>query len=296
MIPETPAISRLSAALTLVFLLLSPLAHSGDKVLVIIIDDIGHQLQHGRAAVDLPGKLNIAVLPFTAHGQALAERAHLAGKEVLLHTPMSSLSGQESGPGTLTAELTEVEFREILAQSLAQIPHVRGINNHMGSDLTRQPLQMGWLMDELCARSLYFVDSRTNHETVAASTAEEYGVPNTSRQVFLDNELDAQAIAQRFAQVLALIEKEGSAVAIGHPYPETIAYLEEVLPKLNEQGIRLALVSELLAKPPQEAYSRTSMPRAAIESFASGTVYSPKWKMLAARTASAPPIKTPSTR
>src|SRR5690606_15460926 len=41
---------------------------------------------------------------------------------------------------------------------------------------------------------------------------------------------------------------------------------------------------------------RTGMPRAAMSRLASPTVNSPKWKMLAARTASAPPSVTPSAR
>ena len=47
-----------------------------DKRIVIIIDDVGHNLKRGRAAVDLPGKLNFAVIPYTPHGVELAERAH----------------------------------------------------------------------------------------------------------------------------------------------------------------------------------------------------------------------------
>src|SRR3989338_4815488 len=43
-------------------------------------------------------------------------------------------------------------------------------------------------------------------------------------------------------------------------------------------------------------HSRTSMPCSAINCLACCTVYSPKWKMLAASTASAPPSFTPSAR
>jgi polysaccharide deacetylase 2 family uncharacterized protein YibQ len=233
------------------------------KTLVLIIDDIGHQLTNGRAAVDLPGKLNIAILPYTPHGKSLAERAHRLGKEVLLHAPMSSLGDQPLGRGGLTPELSEAEFRNMLREDLGQVPHARGINNHMGSDLTRRHQQMGWLMGELQQQQLYFVDSRTSHETVAAATAGEYGVPHLSRQVFLDNDRDAEAIENRFREALELVNTTGSAVAIGHPYPETIRYLQEALPQLASQGIRLAYASELSAAK-NRSYSRTSMPRAAM--------------------------------
>src|SRR5690606_13913019 len=47
---------------------------------------------------------------------------------------------------------------------------------------------------------------------------------------------------------------------------------------------------------PGLAHSRTSMPRARMTSLASRTVCWPKWKMLAASTASAWPMDTPSAR
>lgn len=239
------------------------LAAKHDKKLVIIIDDIGHHLSPGKAAVDLPWKLNIAVLPYTPHGKTLAERAHRAGKEVMLHAPMSTIGSIPLGRGGLTHELEEQEFRQTLADSLLQIPHVRGINNHMGSELTQRSIQMGWVMDELQKRDLYFVDSRTSHESVAANTAEHYGVPNLSRQVFLDNERSPQAIEQKLKEVMDIASKHGMAVAIGHPYPETIRSLKAMLPQLEARGIRLAYVSEIFPANTGN-YSLTSTPAADI--------------------------------
>lgn len=219
--------------------------------LVIIIDDIGYRLDHGRAAVALPGKLNYAVLPYTPHGQRLARAAHRLGKEVLLHAPMSNLGRKPLGPGALTPELSREQFASALTASLATVPHARGVNNHMGSDLTRRRPQMQWLMESLAGRGLYFVDSRTDKGTVAAAVASEQRVPNLSRQVFLDNSREPAAIAERFDHLTRLAREKGLAVAIGHPYPETIAFLRRALPALDSQGFRLALVSEVLAGAPQ---------------------------------------------
>jgi polysaccharide deacetylase 2 family uncharacterized protein YibQ len=227
--------------------------------LIIIIDDIGYRLNQGRAVVDLPAKLNIAVLPYTPHGRELAERAHQNGKEILLHAPMSNLGNKPMGEGALTPEQDEGDFKATLDDILQQVPHVRGINNHMGSDLTGRKQQMGWVMEELLARELYFVDSRTSNKTIAAATAGEYGVPHLSRHVFLDHEADTVSIDLRFKEALEIVRRYGKAVVIGHPHPETIAFLRNTLPQLEAMGIRLAHVSEML--PPGEApYSLTSMP------------------------------------
>lgn len=241
------------------------------KQLVLIIDDMGNQLRRGERALQLPGRITFAVIPYTPFAAQLAAKAQASGKEVMLHAPMSSLYDLPLGKGGLTTEHSKAEFRRTLAAALAEIPQAKGVNNHMGSELTQRRQQMGWLMQELRSRDLYFVDSRTSDKTVAATVAAEFNVPHLSRQVFLDNERMPEAIDARFGELLARLERESVAVGIGHPYPETISYLEQALPQLEARGIELVFVSEIL--PPQATpgqvdvtapYSLTSTPCSAI--------------------------------
>lgn len=219
---------------------------STKKQLVIIIDDLGNNLRRDQRAMALPGKLTLAIIPYTPFSRQLDAQAHAAGKEVMLHAPMETLGEQPLGKGGLHRELPRDEFRAVLADALLAVPHAQGVNNHMGSDLTQRRPQMAWLMQELRSRDLYFVDSRTSDKTVAALVAGEFSVPHLSREVFLDNVRSAEAIDERFQFLLAKVHEQGMAVAIGHPYPETIQYLEQALPQLAELGIELAFVSEVL--------------------------------------------------
>ena len=216
------------------------------KRLVLIIDDMGNQLLRGQRALQLPGRITYAIIPYTPFGRQLAEQAAHVGKEVMLHAPMSNLQDLPLGRGGLTAEHSKHEFRTTLAAALEHVPQARGINNHMGSELTQRRQQMAWLMQELRSRAMYFVDSRTSERTVAATVAAEFNVPHLSRHVFLDNERSREAIEERFAVLLGKLKQESLAVGIGHPYPETITYLEETLPGLKEHGIELAFVSDVL--------------------------------------------------
>ncbi len=233
---------------------------------VLIIDDLGYHWRNGMDAVELPGKVTLAVLPHTPHARQLAETGHAAGKEIMLHAPMSNQGDAPLGKGGLTPEMPREAFDQALASDLEAVPHVRGVNNHMGSELTRLPLQMGWLMQALLRRELYFVDSRTTAETVAADTADAYSVPHLSRTVFLDNERSAEAIGAHFERLVQLARENDLAVGIGHPYPETAAYLRRAIPALRCRGIELAYVSEALEQagnahvPAQNDYSPWSEP------------------------------------
>lgn len=217
-------------------------------VVAVVIDDVGDRLGLGQRAVDLPGPVACAFLPDTPYAERLAVRAHEHGKEVLLHQPMQAVDHNELlGPGAVTLEMTEAQFLRTLRHNLRALPFVTGINNHMGSLLTRHPGHMTWLMEELRRQGgLYYIDSRTTRHTVAQRMANEVGVPATRRHVFLDNHRDVEAIRAQFRQLVRMAGRQGHALAIGHPYPETLQVLEEEIPRLAAAGVRLVPVRTLL--------------------------------------------------
>lgn len=228
-------------------------ANDGDDstpVISIIIDDLGFGLAYGQRAIGLPGAVACSVLPHTPHGSRLAEAAHSAGKEVLLHLPMQPINDKDPGLGALMLDTNEEGLRRLLAANLASVPHAVGINNHMGSLLTRHPGHMGWLMQVLGddPRELFFVDSVTSQKSVAMRVARENRVPATRRDLFLDRDPDPVAIAAQFERLIALAHERGSAVAIGHPYPETLDMLERELPALEARGVRLIAVAEFIRR------------------------------------------------
>ena len=213
--------------------------------IALIIDDMGNQLDSGRRAVMLPGPLTYAFLPHTPYVPVLANLAHRQGKQVMLHQPLESYAGNKLGPGGLTLHMPQRAFKESLMENIVSIPHIQGVNNHMGSLMTRHPGAMRWLMEVLGEAGLFFVDSRTTEKSIAHAVAKESSIATINRDVFLDHNRDEESIRGQFERLLRRAKLQGSAVGIGHPYPETLAVLEAVLPQLAEQGIELVLVSEL---------------------------------------------------
>ncbi|MCP3671094.1 MAG: divergent polysaccharide deacetylase family protein [Gammaproteobacteria bacterium] len=214
----------------------------------IIIDDLGNKLSWGRKAIKLPGPVALSFLPHTPHVQSLANQAHAAGKEVMLHMPMEAESGKQLGPGGLTLHMTEQQLHQTTRKALGSVPYATGLNNHMGSLLTRHPGAMSWLMDAIKDHGgLFFVDSRTTDHSVADQVAVEKLLPAVRRDVFLDNVRTKTAIKNEFRRLLQLAKKRGYAVAIGHPYPETMQVLKQELAGLSSKGIRLIPISEIVA-------------------------------------------------
>jgi polysaccharide deacetylase 2 family uncharacterized protein YibQ len=221
---------------------------TGKAFIALIIDDLGNQQLSGERAIALDGPVACAIMPHTAYATYLAETAHAAGKEVMLHLPMQPVEMDRiAGPGEISLDNDREELSEILAGDLRSVPHTAGINNHMGSLITRHPGHMRWLMDELAQRGdLFFIDSFTTPHSVAYAIAQEKGIPTARRHVFIDNDQSIAAIDAAFSRLKQRAIQQGYAIGIGHPYPATLNYLEAVLPTLNAEGIELVSVTQII--------------------------------------------------
>lgn len=238
--------------LCLVFCLLAGVAQAapaGKAYMSIIIDDLGQSPERDSRTLALPGPVSMAIMPDTPHATDFARQAHRAGKTVILHMPMDPATGPYAWHPGIAGE----ELARRLDSALLKVPYAAGINNHMGSRMTAQREPMAWLMGELQRRHLFFVDSRTSAATVAAAEAQAQGLAHVSRDVFLDDVRTTEAIAGQLQQGVALAHKQGSAVLIGHPYPQTLEVLARELPRLKSQGITLLGLPQMIAERSNQA-------------------------------------------
>ena len=202
-------------------------------VLSLVIDDLGYSLESGRAAIGLDGDHTYAILPGAAYSQRLAHLAHSHNKEVILHLPMQSIHSKAAHEASaLNEAMDEDELTARVHSLLAQIPFIRGVNNHMGSHLTEFEYIMRPVMESIRGYNprLYFLDSRTSPRSVAYAQALDAGLSSTTRDIFLDNDANPEAIRLQYNIWLTRAHERGSAIAIGHPYAHTLDVLRENLP------------------------------------------------------------------
>ena len=197
--------------------------------LVIIIDDLGENVAVARRLAALPFPVSFSVLPYTTKARDVARIARQHTRELLLHLPCEPEGYPKranSGPGTLRTNMSPAVLEQTLVDNLARLPDVDGVNNHMGSRLTANPQAMRIVLAHLHGRGKFFVDSMTTPKSCVQSVSTALGMPYIRRHIFLDNTpKEADILLQlKKAQTLAL--KNGLAIAIGHPYPATLAALE----------------------------------------------------------------------
>jgi len=201
-----------------------PLKPGGPR-LTIVIDDLGGSLEQARDLLDLGLPVTFSIMPNLPHTREVDAMAAKAGMEVILHQPMDAHGSAPQAAGTLRSGMTVPETAAILAAHLAQVPHAVGVSNHTGSKATEDAVLMAAVMADLKGRGLFFLDSLTSAKSVAGKEAAKSQVPTLSRTVFLDNERGQQPTLLMLAQAEKEARAKGRAVAIGHPYPETIAAL-----------------------------------------------------------------------
>jgi uncharacterized protein len=229
----------------------------------IVIDDLGQDREPARQLLRLPYPLTFSVLPHLRYSQTTAEDAHHAQREVMLHLPMEPEPGMHPSPGEgeVRTGMRNGEVRRVVDGDLNAVPFAQGVNNHMGSRATQSGPLMVEVMKVLAEHHLYFIDSRTTAASVALEAARRQGVPAFYRAVFLDDTETVSYTLGQLHQFRRVVEKEGVALAIGHPHSTTITALAKFLPELDPADIQLVGASELVRLPEIAHLKPTVKPR-----------------------------------
>jgi len=197
--------------------------------LVIIIDDLGESMTVAKRLAGLPFKVSFSVLPHNTKAREVAALARKENRELLLHLPCEPdgyPKTANSGPGTLRVNMSEAVLEQTLVDNLARLPEVDGVNNHMGSKLTRDRKAMKIVLAHLQGQGKFFLDSLTTSKSCVREVSAVLGMRYYRRHIFLDNTAKEHAILLQLNKAESLAKRTGVAVAIGHPYPATLSALE----------------------------------------------------------------------
>ena len=223
-----------------------PLSAPGS--IAIVIDDMGTSLLELNALTSLQVPLTFSVIPQLSHATQVAETAHERGYEVMVHLPMEpkGYPQRRLEQNGLLMSLTDKEIDQQVRRYLELVPHAVGANNHMGSRFTEDSAKMLPVMQLLKERHLYFLDSKTTPLSVGYSLAHAVGLKSASRNVFLDNVQEMEAIRTQLQQAAQIARKRGYAIAICHPHKATIEALTRILPELKAEGITFVKLSQVV--------------------------------------------------
>lgn len=218
-----------------------------NATLVFVFDDGGQNLYDLQKFLELPFPITIAVLPKLKYSAESAKRVRNSGHELILHQPMQAINRSVNpGPGAIKPEMSEDEVRSLLFSNINEIGPVAGMNNHEGSAITADIEKMAVVLKTASDCGIFFLDSRTNVNTVVPLVAKEMGYNYYERNIFLDNEKTRENALMELKKGLDIANKKGSAIMIGHVWSADFlpALLKELYPELVKNGYKFSVVSE----------------------------------------------------
>lgn len=200
----------------------------GPKV-AVVIDDIGENLSILKGLVRLDFPVTLAVWPNATHTRAAVEIILQKRRDLIIHFPMEPRGYPRYNPGNdaLFAKMSDDEIQHQIAASVAKIPEAIGVNNHMGSRFTELDHQMKVALSAFKQHGLFFLDSLTSGKSIARSASQKADIPFYERDIFIDNVKDVNAIIHQLKKAENVARKRGFAIAIGHPYRETLSALKQ---------------------------------------------------------------------
>ena len=214
----------------------------------VVVTDLGLARVATDAAIDkLPGVVSLGFTPYANDLEAITARARAAGHELLLAVPMEPIGYPANDPGN-RALLTAFPAAENIAQLkwlMGRFAGYVGVVPSFGSRFLSSAGHLSPILGELNARGLLFVDYSPTRDSAAPQIAAQIKLPVAVVDQRIDEEPAPDAIDAALEKVETAAKRDGSAVAIGLPYPVTIDRIAAWLATLPEKGIVAVPVSAL---------------------------------------------------
>jgi hypothetical protein len=213
--------------------------------IAIVLDDWGYSLNNLPLLQRVRAPLTLSILPGLAYSEGIAQEAHGAGREVILHLPMEPHERVNLEKHTILTSMGESEITGILDKDLSALRGASGISNHMGSLATEDARVMAIIFKDLKKRGMYFFDSFVTPRSVCKNLAQDMHLDFARRDIFIDNQSDPGYIRQQLLKLKADALLYGKAIGIGHDHSHTLEVLAQVIPEFKRQGIEFVFVSDL---------------------------------------------------
>ncbi len=215
--------------------------------IALIIDDIGLSTSQASQFFTLKIPLTFAVLPRLRYSKILAKEINDCGQEVMLHQPMEPDDPRlDPGPGALYTGDDPDKINKIIEENISGLPFATGINNHMGSRFTGSREKMTETLRVIKDSGMFFVDSRTSQHSKAYRIARTLNMSAAYRHIFLDNILSEPAILLQLRKLKQCALHYGTAVGIGHPFPDTASAIKLFIEEMKYSRVSFVHVSKVL--------------------------------------------------
>ena len=236
----------------LMFMLNRPPKPKG--LIAFVLDDWGYNKKNIKRVLEIERPITIAILPNLRYSKYIADKFRKNNDmyDIILHLPLESKSGRAEEDNTIKESMTEEKILSILDDDIKTIPDIVGVSNHQGSKATEDKRVMKVVLNELKNRKLFFLDSVTSPESVCSDIARRIRLKYIQRDIFLDitDQTDLEHfedyIKKQIRELMDAAIENGKAVGVGHNKKATLKVIKELIPEIEEKGIKIVPLKELV--------------------------------------------------
>ena len=219
-----------------------PFLANGRPRIALVIGGLGLNSRATQAAIEtLPAEVSLSFSPYAEGLQGWIDMARAHGHEVLLETPMEPVDYPDNDPGpyTLMAGGQGPDTVKKLEWILSRATGYFGVTNYLGSKFLASDGAFQTFSAGLRGRGLAFVDDGS------AARRSGPGVPRSSAERVIDDQLNQTAIDQQLLALEASALQRGQALGSGFAYPVTLEKVAQWSRALDQRGFQLAPASAL---------------------------------------------------
>lgn len=224
-------------------------AEDGAPTVSIILADAGMSVQAtAQALQDLPKAVAFAFSPYPTPAQALLKKAQEDKRDTLILLPMepAAYPKDDPGPRALLTRLGEAENKKALNWVLARGAGTVGVMNYMGSRFLTDGKSLLPVFSALKSKNLFFIEDSALPAMSTAMAAEQVNMTYVAADISLDSTPSEQSIRQQLIELEKRASEKGFALGVAHPYPVTINTLKSWASTLDNRGIRLVTLTEMI--------------------------------------------------
>ena len=217
--------------------------------IAFIIDDIGVYNIGAYELKQLGIPITASILPDSPHAMEEAKWLSKYKLRSLIHLPMQPKKDLNTYPDhnkVVTMDSSLPEIKQLIKRARKVVPNADGINNHQGSLVTSDRNMMKKVLSVIKDEGMYFIDSKTDFDSLGWKTAIEMGVKTAVRNVFLDHTRSYEHSIFQIKRLVEIAKRTGKGIAIGHPFDTTFAAITDSLDFIKSNGVKVVFVKELL--------------------------------------------------
>jgi uncharacterized protein len=202
------------------------------------------------ALAQLPAPVTLALAPYGAELERLAEQARGQKHEVLLQVPMEPFDYPDNDPGpqTLLTSLSGEQNVDRLHWLMSRFQGYVGVVSYMGAKFTASEAALSPVLRETAKRGLIYVDDGASPRSIASQLAGSQNLPFVKTDIVIDTVPTPTEVDHALARLELTAREHGSAVGLARALPATVARIAKWAKTVESRGFLLVPITMVAVK------------------------------------------------